>query len=139
MQQLDKQDIAQVFNQYPQVVRDRLLFLRQLIFNVAENVANTGHITETLKWGEPSYLAKGGSTIRLGWKSKQPRQYGIYFHCKTTLVETFKELYPGTFCYDGRRAIIFDLTDEVPIEPLKQCILLSLEYHQRKRLPLLGA
>ncbi|WP_395373378.1 DUF1801 domain-containing protein [Marinicella sp. W31] len=136
---IDNQEVAQVFAQYPQDIRKRLLFLRQLILDTAANREDEKPVEETLKWGEPSYLVRGGSTVRLGWKSKQPQQYAIYFHCQTTLVETFKELYPDIFCYDGNRAIIFNLDDDVPTEQLMHCILLSLEYHKRKHLPLLGA
>ena len=38
-------------------------------------------LEETLKWGEPSYLVKKGSTIRMDWKSKAPNQYAMYFKC----------------------------------------------------------
>jgi hypothetical protein len=113
--------------------------LRQLVFDVAKETDGVGEIEETLKWGEPSYLAKGGSTIRMDWKSKTPDQYALYFHCKTKLVDTFKELYRDKVTFEGNRAIIFDQHDELPIEALKHCIALALTYHQRKDLPLLGA
>ena len=58
------------------------------------------------EWGEPSYLVKGGSTIRMDWKKANPEQYAMYFHCKTKLVDTFKELYQDVFKFEGNRAII---------------------------------
>ena len=139
MASIDNQEVAQTFAQYPQDIREKLLFLRRLIFDTVEIMAQTEPLVETLKWGESSYLVKGGSTVRLGWSRKRPQHYGIYFHCQTTLVETFRELYPDVFCYDGHRAILFDLADDVPTEQLTHCILLALEYHHRKHLPLLGA
>ena len=36
------------------------------------------------------------------------------------------------------RAIVFDETDELPVDELKYCILLALRYHRVKHLPLLG-
>lgn len=96
-------------------------------------------IEETLKWGEPSYLTKNGSTIRIGWKKKNPEQYAMYFHCKTKLVDTFKELYRNNFKFEGNRAIIFGINEKIATEELKHCILMSLNYHNIKHLPMLGA
>ena len=59
-------EVTAVFNSYPQKVKAKLLFLRQLIFDTAESIEGVGEIEETLKWGEPSYLtpiSKSGSTI----------------------------------------------------------------------------
>jgi hypothetical protein len=63
----------------------------------------------------------------------------MYFHCKTKLVDTFRELYNDTFNFSGNRAIIFSKNDKIPVDELKYCIYLSLTYHRRKHLPLLGA
>ena len=51
---------------------------------------------ETLKWGEPSYLVKNGSTIRIDWKSKTPDQYAMYFKCTSKLVPVFRSLFKNT-------------------------------------------
>ena len=115
-----------------------MLFLRQLVFDTASEIEGIGEIEETLKWGEPSYVVKAGSTIRMDWKSANPKQYAMYFHCKTKLVDTFKELYRNKLRFEGNRAIVFDINDEVPFEELKHCISLSLTYHKRKKLPMLG-
>ena len=76
---------------------------------------------------------------KIDWKESTPNQYFMYFHCKTKLVDTFKELYSDKFIFEGNRAIIFNKNDEIPIDALKHCILLSLTYHKNKHLPLLGA
>jgi hypothetical protein len=130
--------VAEIFDAYPKQMRKKLLFLRQLIFETASEIEGVGEIEETTKWGEPSYIAKGGSTIRMDWKSSNPTHYAMYFHCKTKLVDTFKELYRDKFHFEGNRAIIFDENDKVPVEELKHCIALSLTYHSRKKLPMLG-
>jgi len=123
---------------YPSNVKRKLLRIRKLILEVGSE-DEVGDITETLKWGEPSYLVKTGSTLRMDWKPKSPDQYAIYFNCKTTLIETIKEVYGDIFRYEGNRAIVFSLKEKLPVPELKACISLSLRYHQIKHLPLLGA
>ena len=130
--------VEAAFESYPGSIKSKLLSLRQLIFDVATEHSDIDKIEETLKWGEPSYLSRHGSTIRLGWKKSQPNQYAIYFHCKTTLVDTFKELYRDQFNFEGNRAIVFALDEEIHIDELKHCISLSLLYHRIKHLPMLG-
>ncbi|GIO08686.1 hypothetical protein J31TS6_47140 [Brevibacillus reuszeri] len=93
---------------------------------------------EVLKWGEPSYVTKKGSTIRIGWKKSIPNRYALYFNCNTSLVETFREIYRDTFNFEGNRAIVFDDEAVFLIDELKQCISAALTYHTRKHLPMLG-
>jgi len=112
--------------------------LRELIITVAKE-SEVGPLEESLKWGEPSYKAKGGSAVRIDWKAKFPNKCFVFFQCQTRLIETFKELYGSVFSYDGKRAIVLDLSQEIPTRELKHCISLSLRYHKLKRLPLLGA
>lgn len=130
--------VSAVLNTYPNHMRQKLLFLRQLLLDAASETEGVGKLEETLKWGEPSYLTKGGSTIRMAWKESEPDQYGVYFNCNTKLIGTFKELYSDIFQFEGARAILFDGNDEVPIDELKHCLSLALTYHKRKHLPMLG-
>jgi len=130
--------VAKVFKNYPKHMRKKLLFLRQLVLDTASETEGVGIVEETLKWGEPSYVTKSGSTVRMDWKESSPHQYAMYFQCKTKLVDTFKELYRDDFKFEGNRAIVFDEDDEIPIDELKHCISLSLTYHSRKHLPMLG-
>ncbi|MFW5450742.1 MAG: DUF1801 domain-containing protein [Methylophagaceae bacterium] len=130
--------VADVINSYPDAVRDKILCLRQLIIDTASETEEVNELEETLKWGDPSYLTKNGSTIRIAWRSSTPAQYGMYFNCKTTLIDTFKELYSDVFTFEGNRALIFGDEDDVATTELKQCIMLSLTYHHRKHLPMLG-
>ncbi len=95
-------------------------------------------LEETLKWGEPSFLVRRGSTIRIDWKAEKPNQYGIYFKCTSKLVPTFKVIYNSQFKYEGNRAIIFQMNDEIPEAELKKCISAALTYHKVKDLPMLG-
>ena len=131
-------DVEMVFNKYPAKVKRKIRRLRSLIIEAAQELEGLRELEETLKWGEPSYLAKRGSTIRIDWKKNKPDQYAMYFSCSSSLVATFKVVYKNTFSFEGNRAIIFALDNEIPEEALKNCISVALTYHKIKHLPLLG-
>lgn len=135
MRPFENRAVAQVFETYPPAMWPRLLALRELIFQTAASTAGVGQLEETLKWGEPAYLtphSKSGSTIRIGWKQQTPSRYAMYFNCQTSLVETFKTLFPNEFTFEGNRAIVFDGSDAVPKDSLAFCIALALTYHRNK-------
>lgn len=138
MNSINNRPVAEVFNQYPDPVREKMMALRQLVLDTAAELDEVGKLEETLKWGEPSYLTKTGSTIRLDWKSSSPHQYALYFNCKTKLVDTFKELYGMHLRFDGNRALILELDEDIPVDKVKHCLSLALTYHLRKHLPMLG-
>ena len=127
-------EVEEIFNSYPDKIRPKMLSLRQLIFDTALELNSESKIEETLKWGEPSYLTKNGSTIRMDWKKQNPEQYAMYFHCKTKLVDTFKELYRNNFKFEGNRAIIFGVNEKIKASELKHCISMSLNYHNIKHI-----
>ncbi len=139
MTEIENPDVGQVFEGYPDSMRRKMLRLRQTILDTASETEGGNAVNETLKWGEPSYLTKDGSTIRIDWKGKTPGQYAMYFNCNSSLVDTFKAVYGDVFTFEGKRAIVFDENDELPIEELKQCVSLALTNHRVKHLPLLGA
>ena len=122
----------------PADIRPALMALRQLIIETAQEMEITD-LQETLKWGEPAWLTKGGSTLRIGWKPATPEQYALYFHCKTRLIATIREIYGDLFDYDGNRAILFNLGEAIPVAEVRHCISMSLNYHTIKHLPMLGA
>jgi hypothetical protein len=126
------------FDEYPENVKRVLLQVRSLILEVAQQ-QSLGAVEETLKWGEPSYLVKGGSAIRFDWKEKTPQQYFLFFNCKTKLVDTFRELYSDDLEFQGNRAIVLNLNEPIPTVILQHCLELSLKYKSIKHLTLLGA
>ncbi|MDE9480186.1 DUF1801 domain-containing protein, partial [Xenorhabdus bovienii] len=68
MKEFKDDEVYSVFNHYPEQYQKILLTLRTLIFDTASKTAGVGPITETLKWGQPSYLTLetgSGTTIRL--------------------------------------------------------------------------
>lgn len=128
--------VSRVFSAYPAPVRKKLTELRELIFSTAKRTPGVGALEETLKWGQPSYLTtetKSGSTIRLDAIPAKPGDYALYFHCQTTLVETFKAKFGPLFRYEGNRALIFSATDKIPEIELRECIALALTYHSKKQ------
>jgi hypothetical protein len=128
--------VAAVFKAYPKETREKLLFLRRLIFDTASATDGVGELDETLKWGQPSYVttrSKSGSTIRIDRIKSRAGWYAMYFHCQTTLVDTFKEMFRDKFNYEGNRSIVFDGDDKIPVKELRHCISLALTYHLDKK------
>lgn len=127
-----------VFANYPEAVRDKMERLKSLVIETAEEAVEVDEMEITLKWGEPSFVTKNGSTLRMDWKSKTPDQYAMYFQCSTRLVDTFRLVFDKTFRYEGKRAILFDLNQEIPVSELKSCIKAALTYHKVKDQMTLG-
>ncbi|MDF1643727.1 MAG: DUF1801 domain-containing protein [Pseudomonadales bacterium] len=82
MDTIKNQKVSDVFKKYPESIGNRLLYLRQLILETSAETDGIEQLEETLKWGEPSYLTKSGSTIRINCKISAPKQHAIYFNCK---------------------------------------------------------
>lgn len=129
-------DVQQVFDSYPDDIREKLLDLRQLILDVADETQGVGTIKETLKWGQISYLThkpKSGTTIRIDHYQPESQQIAFFVHCQTRLVDTFQQMYPDTFRYESNRAVIWEELDDNQLDVLKHFLELALTYHQRKR------
>ncbi|MFT7347053.1 MAG: hypothetical protein ACI9CP_001512, partial [Cryomorphaceae bacterium] len=79
-------EVDSILNNYPEPVKKQMKQLRQPVLEAADEIEGLQNTEETLKWGEPSYLIKDGSTVRMDWKKKTPDQYAIYFKCTSKLV-----------------------------------------------------
>ncbi len=130
--------VEAVFANYPDFVKDKMLFLRNLVIETAEEIKDLTVLEETLKWGEPSFVTKNGSTLRMDWKEKKPDQYALYFQCTSRLVDTFRLVFNQKFQYEDKRAIVFLLDQKIPKMELKECIKASLRYHKIKNQKTLG-
>ncbi len=104
-----RQAIKDKFDSYPKAAKQCLMAIRALIFAVGED-----------------------------WNAKSPDNVSLYFHCQTTLVDTFRELYKDSLTCVGNREIVVPLSAPIPVEQLSVCISLALRYHRIKQLPLLG-
>ncbi|SHG73335.1 protein of unknown function (DU1801) [Salegentibacter echinorum] len=130
--------VEKTFASYPHSVRDEMQKLRTLVIKTARETEGIPKLEETLKWGKPSFITKNGSTLRIDWKEKAPDQIAMYFQCTTRLVDTFRLIFDHKFQYEKKRALIFPLNQEIPIEELKSCIKAALIYHKIKHLETLG-
>jgi len=129
-------EVEAVFNAYDEEVRGKLLDLRNIIFETAAKTPGVGELEETLKWGQPSYLTpvtKSGTTVRIDKVKSSPGTYAMYFHCQTSLIETFRQIYPDDLIYQGNRGIVFKTTVNIPEATLRHCISLALTYHLQKK------
>lgn len=125
--------VEAVFESYPRNIRVPLLQIRDLIFRVAERTEGVGPLVETLKWSQPSYLTEAtgaGTTVRVDRFGND--RIAIFLHCQTTLIETFRELFPELE-YSQNRAIVLNPADPLPDGLLSACIEMSLTYKLRKR------
>ncbi len=129
-------DVQQVFDSYPAGARKNLLKIRQLIFKCAAADDTIGELTETLKWGEPAYLTEetgSGSTIRLGFKDKEPDTVAMYFNCQTTIVKDIQQRHGETIKCVNNRALLLPLDQPLPQQAISDCIKISLKYHINKK------
>jgi hypothetical protein len=106
---------------------------RRLILDTAARTQGVGEISESVKWGEPSYTPaiKGiGSSVRLA-----PRKDGkvsIHFICHTGLINRFRVQYPNELTFEGNRTIVIDTQNPPPLEALRHCISMALTYFRTK-------
>lgn len=123
-------EVAAAYEALPGEVRAVLLRLRALVLCVAEETG-AGPVTEALRWGQPSYLAPKGATLRLGQsKSGAP---AVFVTCTTTLIEGFRPIAPRGVRCEGRRAVVID--DPARFDPagLAPLIGQALNYHTARQ------
>ena len=116
----------------PDHLKEKLFSLRELILETAVENPAIGPLEETLKWGEPAFLTsatKAGTTVRINRHNKDNNQYAIYVHCRTDLLDRYRQLYSDTLTFDGDRAVVFNIAEKPPLEAVKHCIAMALTYH----------
>ncbi len=130
--------IDAVIQKYPSEVQNKLNALRKLVVTTAKSMDEFDTLEESLKWGEPSFTTKVGSTLRMDWKEKAPDQYALYFSCSSRLVPTFRIAFEDVLEFEGNRAIILQLNDDINEAVIVQCIKAALRYHKVKDDMMLG-
>lgn len=130
--------VSQVINSYPPAVREKVLYIRKLVYETAGENENIPEVEESLKWGEPAYKTKFGSTMRIAAKKNNNEEFGVYFQCTSRLIPVFREVFQESLRFEGNRAIIFNVNDNIPENIIKKCISTALQYHRVKNLPTLG-
>lgn len=127
--------VKAAFDGFDPAVRTDALWLRELIFDTAEATEGVGEITETLRWGQPAYLPvrpRTGTTVRIG-AAGAPGQLGMFVHCQTSLIDSYRRYYGGDLVLDGNRAVVLTAGQRAPAEMLGHCIAMALTYHLRGR------
>ena len=120
----------------PHKQRNRLLSLRETVLQTASENPAIGPLEETLKWGEPAFLpsaTKSGTTVRINRHNKSDDQYALYVHCQTDLIQRYKQLYDDILTFDGNRAVVFKVDEDIPTDAVKHCIAMALTYHLRSK------
>lgn len=121
-------EVARAFDALPGEIRPMLARLRALIFTVAE-AEDAGPVTETLRWGEPAYLAPRGATIRLG--QAKTGEAALYVTCSTTLIDDFRPVAPHGIRFEGTRAALLDGPD-FDETALSLLVGRALTYHRKE-------
>lgn len=127
------ENVKRVYDSYPLEYRQPLLQMRELIYNVANQIPEVGIIEESLKWGQPTYSTiqtKSGSPIRLDRFGED--EIAILFHCQTSLIESFKTLFHDSMKFSKNRAIVINPEEGWDTNQLELCIEMALTYHLNK-------
>lgn len=124
--------VALAFDSHPPAVRARLLALRGLVLDVAAQTEGVGPLTETLKWGQPSYLtqqSRSGTTVRV--HAPDAQTCGLYVHCQSQVVDAARA--QGLkLTFDGTRAALLPMDQPIAEADVRVFIALALTYHRWK-------
>lgn len=126
--------VAVVIDAYEAPVRAGVRALRSLIYEVALGLPEIGRLEEVLRWRQPAFLTpetRAGSTLRIG--PHDSACFALFVHCRTSIVRTYAQAFPGWDRLDGNRAVLFDHPGQ--IEPLRLSSLIrhALTYHVAAR------
>lgn len=115
---------------WPNPAQERFVAMRGIILRAGQGA---GRIGESLKWGEPAWRPvrpRQGSTLRLNWSPGQDDTMSLFVNCRTTLVETMRDIYPDSFVFDGNRALRLPLAGALPENAIDHLARLTFNYHR---------
>ena len=106
--------------------------LRALILEGAALDPRIGPLDESLKWGQPAWRARRpvGTTMRIDIPKARPDQVSLYFHCRTSLVETFRARHSDRFDFHGNRELSCP-ADAIPEAAVRDCARAALGWRLR--------
>lgn len=122
--------VQAAYDAFPADARASAIILRDLIFQVAKDIPKVGTLTETLKWGQPSYLtatSKSGTTLRIG--ATKTGGCAVYAHCATNVISTYADTFPDLDQIEGNRAVHFTHSQDIVPDRIKLLIRHALTYH----------
>jgi hypothetical protein len=120
--------IKAAFVSFHPAFRDRILDLRDLIFDTAATLP-VGRVEESLKWGQPSYNTpdtRAATPIRLG--VTKAGDIGVFTHCQSSVMSDFRALAPTDMRFDGNRALHLDPSNALPLADIAPLIRAALTY-----------
>lgn len=120
--------LESVVSQWPQQAQLRFHCLRRIIHDTAAINPEVAPLSEELKWGEPSFLTKTGTTLRIAWKPRTPEEIGLFVICRTDLLDQVRSLYGEAFRYEGTRALYLPLSDPIPSDAVSYLALRTQTY-----------
>ena len=124
-----KTDIQTFYPTYSALEKQKLTELQKLIHKIAEE--SQLEIVESAKWGQLSFATPNGTPLRIDRFSDT--QIALFVHCQTHLIEDWISLFSDTLNFSKNRAILFELDEPIPEEPLKICIDQAFNYHSKKK------
>ena len=119
------------FKAMPDAARAGALRLRALILAEAEQLPVIGRIEEALRWGQPTFLTPetgAACSLRIGMAGRD--RFGLFVHCRTSLIDEFRGLTGGRFVTQGTRAVLFRTANEIQPAPLRLLLRGALPYHR---------
>jgi len=121
--------VVPAFEAVPAEPRAVLLHVRALIFEIAAGLPDAARMSETLKWGQPSYAVPTGTPLRLGLtRDGQP---ALFAHCQTRVVADARAVLDTALEFEGNRAILVPMDRPFPDAALRQVIHAALTYRLR--------
>lgn len=123
---LTPEPIRTAFATFDPAKRARLERLRALIFEVAEETPGVGPVSETLKWGQPSYATPKGTPLRLGLTSSGDP--ALFAHCQSRVILDAHSQFWTDLNFEGNRAIVLSVDVPLPEDALRQVIHSALTY-----------
>ncbi len=124
----DSPDLVNLYNMHK-----HLDILATQIRKTAVQLDEVTELVETQKWGQQSFLPKKprvGTTIRID--QHDDSHVAMYVHCQTTLVDTYRSLFPE-LTYEGNRAVLFNVNEPLPKDTIDVLVEEALLYHVNKR------
>jgi hypothetical protein len=109
----------------------RVLVMIVFKLNLSPSVA--GVYAACLACISPMLLAVREIISNINWAPAMPRPMGLYFNCKTLLVERIRACYEDLFLYAGNRCVWVSVEPTFPSEVIAHSAEMTLLYHVNRR------
>ncbi len=124
--------VQEVYDSYSEPLKRLFGEVRNLILAIGRETAVVGPLSETLRWGQPSFLTEetgSGTTIRVDRFDNDA--LAVFVNCQTTLISDARTYFPE-LTFSKNRAIVLGVNEEVPYAQLSAFLELALTYKARK-------